>query len=96
MPARVCGLERLSDDVMRLLLRLPARKPWPYAAGQDPTIEWPGGPRAFSMAGSHRGDALLELRIGRVPGGALTQHAFSGLRIDDVLRIKGPYGQFGF
>ena len=96
LPVRVERLTRLAPDVMRLELRLPAQEVLEYRPGQYIDILLKDGRRrAFSLASVAQAGALLELHVRQVPGGVFTGQVFSTLRESDILRIRGPYGQFG-
>lgn len=97
MPSRVTTMERLSHDVMRVTLQLPAAEPFQYHAGQY--IEFllrDGDRRAYSMgnaAHTTEGKAI-ELHIRHMPGGKFTDTVFSTMKEKDIVRIEGPYGSF--
>jgi len=96
MPTRISRMERLSSDVMRLLLQLPASEPLQYHAGQYIEFLLPGGlRRSYSMANApHLIGAGLELHIRHMPGGIFTDTVFGSMKERDILRIEGPYGGF--
>ena len=99
MPSRVMALEKLSHDVMRVKLQLPANDVVQYHAGQY--VEFllrDGARRAYSMGNaSHTLDAAaptIELHIRHTPGGKFTDHVFGAMKEKEILRIEGPYGSF--
>ena len=99
MPARVMALEKLSSDVMRLTLQLPANDTLRYHAGQY--VEFilrDGDRRSYSMANAphtvQAGTPAVELHIRHMPGGKFTDHVFSTMKEKEILRIEGPYGSF--
>ncbi|MBB1075381.1 CDP-6-deoxy-delta-3,4-glucoseen reductase [Rhodoferax sp. 4810] len=98
MPTRVNLMEKKSEDVIRLLLQLPASEPFPYHAGQY--IEFllkDGKRRSYSMANAPHTLAAgggLELHIRHMPGGLFTDQVFGSMKERDILRIEGPYGSF--
>jgi len=100
MPARVARLERLSHDVMRVQLQLPASDTMQYHAGQYVEFILPDGARrSYSMASAPHtltagGAPMLELHIRHMPGGKFTSHVFDGMKEKEILRIEGPYGSF--
>jgi CDP-4-dehydro-6-deoxyglucose reductase, E3 len=95
LPVRVMELERLSHDVMRVGLKLPATERMQYLPGQYLEILMRDGRRrAFSLANAPHDDALLELQIRHVPGGAFSGHVFDGLKERALMRIHGPLGSF--
>ncbi len=96
MPTRVISLEKLSPDVMRVLLQLPANEPLQFHAGQYIEFLLQGGlRRSYSMANApHNLGSGLELHIRHMPGGVFTDAVFGTLKARDILRIEGPYGSF--
>jgi CDP-4-dehydro-6-deoxyglucose reductase, E3 len=107
MPARVAALERLSPDVMRVMLQLPANDVMKFHAGQY--IEFilrDGARRSYSMAnaphtllqpaagGAGTPSPTVELHIRHTPGGRFTDHVFNAMKEKEILRVEGPYGSF--
>jgi CDP-4-dehydro-6-deoxyglucose reductase, E3 len=99
MPSRVMALEKLSHDVMRVKLQLPANDVVQYHAGQY--VEFllrDGARRAYSMGNApHTLDAaapMIELHIRHMAGGKFTDHVFGAMKEKEILRIEGPYGSF--
>lgn len=98
MPTRVSLMEKKSDDVMRLLLQMPASEAFQYHAGQYIEFLLQGGVRrSYSMANAAHTLASaggLELHIRHMPGGLFTDQVFQSMKERDILRIEGPYGSF--
>ena len=103
MPTRVSAMEKLSADVMRLTLQLPANDALKYHAGQYVEIILKDGTRrSYSMANAPQtqasapgsSSAALELHLRHMPGGVFTEQVFGGLKEKDILRIEGPFGSF--
>lgn len=95
LPARVQSRERLSHDVMRVMLRLPKTPPLDYLAGQYMDVLLPGGRRrAFSIANPPDHVRELEMHIRYVAGGDFTEWVFGDLPRRAVLRLEGPLGTF--
>lgn len=98
MPVRVGALEKLSHDVMRVQLQLPANNIFKYLAGQY--IEFilrDGSRRAYSIATApHVQETApgIELHIRHMPGGLFTDHVFGALKEKEILRAEGPFGSF--
>ena len=104
--ARVRAMERLSPDLMRLHLELPAGEHIAFVAGQYINILLDdGAKRAFSfanappdpndpaMAPSTAGD-LIELHVRLIPGGRFTTHVFERMQVGDPVEFEGPLGRF--
>ncbi|MGQ0655434.1 MAG: 2Fe-2S iron-sulfur cluster-binding protein, partial [Betaproteobacteria bacterium] len=95
LPCRVQALERVTDDVMVLKLKLPANERLQFLAGQYlEFILKDGARRSFSMANAPHQDELIELHVRHVPGGAFTDHVFARMKERDILRMEGPLGTF--
>jgi CDP-4-dehydro-6-deoxyglucose reductase len=95
LPCRLERKERLNHDVMRLWLKLPESQRLQFFAGQYlDFILQDGHKRAFSIANAPHDDALIELHVRHVPGGAFTDHVFHGMAEKTILRIQAPLGTF--
>ena len=95
LPCRVQKMERLTDDVMLLSLKLPANERLQFLAGQY--LEFllrDGSRRSFSMANAPHDDELIQLHVRHVPGGQFTDHVFGKMKERDILRFEGPHGTF--
>ncbi|MBE7939233.1 MULTISPECIES: CDP-6-deoxy-delta-3,4-glucoseen reductase [Ramlibacter] len=106
MPSRVLSLEKVSHDVMRVRLQLPANDTIRYHAGQY--IEFilrDGARRSYSMAnaphtllapvaGTVPAGPVVELHIRHMPGGKFTDHVFTAMKEKEILRCEGPFGSF--
>jgi CDP-4-dehydro-6-deoxyglucose reductase len=98
MPARISSLNRLTHDVMRMTLQLPANEVFRYHAGQY--VEFilrDGARRSYSMANAPHTQAAspgVELHLRHMPGGKFTDQVFSTLKEKDIVRIEGPFGSF--
>ncbi len=95
LPCRVERLEKRTDDVMVMKIKLPASERLQFLAGQYIDILLKDGrARSYSLANPPHDDALLELHIRHVQGGLFSSHVFSTLKERDILRLKGPLGSF--
>lgn len=95
MPARISSLERMSPDVIRLQLQLPASESFQYRAGQylDVLLR-DGARRSYSVANAPHTGPGLELHIRHMPGGRFTDLVFGSMKERDIVRIEGPMGSF--
>ncbi len=95
LPCRVQKIERPTDDVALVHLKLPANERLQFLAGQYVDILLKDGTRrSFSMANAPHDDELLQLHIRHVAGGTFTDHVFSKMKERDILRFEGPLGTF--
>ena len=99
MPVRIASMEKVSSDVMRIFLQLPATEVMQYHAGQY--VEFllrDGSRRAYSMANAPHTFAAdapkIELHIRHMPGGKFTDHVFGAMKEKDIQRVEGPQGSF--
>ncbi len=101
--AQVQAMQRMSADLMRLHLALPAGEHIDYVAGQYINIVLDDGARrAFSFASappdpaappSTAGD-LIELHVRLIPGGRFTTQVFERMQVGDTIDFEGPLGRF--
>ena len=89
MPAQVTNIEQVSPTVKRLY-------GWPeetlqFGAGQFARLRFGEPPaRAYSMANAP-GDEALEFHMRLIPGGMVSGHIASHLKIGDSIEVEGPF-----
>lgn len=95
LPCRIQSIERLSSDVMRVMLRLAPTSALAFLPGQYiEVIGDEGLRRSYSVANAPRADKQIELHIREVPGGAMSRYWFQQAKANDLLRLRGPLGTF--
>lgn len=95
IPCRVQRIERLPGEVAILWLKLPASERLMFLAGQYIDILLKDGRRrSFSLANPPHDDALLELHVRHVHGGAFTEYVWTQMQEKAILRFEGPLGTF--
>ncbi len=95
IPCRVQKLEKISDDVALLSLKLPASERMQFMAGQYIDILLKDGKRrSFSLANAPHNDETLQLHIRHVAGGTFSEYVFSQMQEKAILRFEGPLGTF--
>ncbi|QPF72745.1 2Fe-2S iron-sulfur cluster binding domain-containing protein [Roseateles sp. DAIF2] len=95
LPCRVQTLDRLTHDVLRVVLRLPPTAALEFLPGQYiDVIGAEGLRRSYSIANAARADKLIELHIREVPDGAMSRYWFHQAKVNDLLRLRGPLGTF--
>ena len=95
LPAKVKEVVHLSDDVIQLILQLPAVEPFNFRAGQWINFVLKDGrKRAFSIANSPNEKNELELQIRHAFGGVFTDFVFNNMQQGAILQIEGPHGTF--
>ncbi len=89
------SLDRLSPDVMRVILRLEGNERIAFYAGQYINVLLEdGAKRSFSFATAPHVNDRVELHIRRIAGGRFTTHVFERMQPGDRLRFEGPLGSF--
>jgi CDP-4-dehydro-6-deoxyglucose reductase, E3 len=95
LPSRVQRMERVTDDVMVIYLKLPAAERLQFLAGQY--LEFllkDGSRRSFSMGNAPHDDEFIQLHVRHVAGGQFTDHVFAKMKERDILRFEAPLGTF--
>lgn len=92
-PARINSLTKLSDNIMRVVLRLPPSADFVFLEGQFVDVIWNGVKRSYSIASSSE-NREIELLVKRVESGLMSDYWFSQAQENDLLRIEGPKGTF--
>jgi methane monooxygenase component C len=96
---QIIDAEELSGTVARVVIRTNvAQDPFGWEPGQYLQITLPavGATRAYSMANAPDGSRELEFLIRLLPQGRFSGHIARGLAKGEPVRLRGPYGQFGF
>jgi CDP-4-dehydro-6-deoxyglucose reductase len=95
LPARVHKVERVTDDVAIVYLKLPATERFLFLPGQylDMLLK-DGQRRSFSMGNAPHDDEFVQLHVRHVPGGSFTDHVFNKMKERDILRFEAPFGTF--
>ena len=93
--AVVIRMERLSHDVMQVILKLSTNERVGFYPGQYINILLDSGEkRSFSFATAPHQNEQIELQIRLIPGGKFTTHVFTKMKEGDVLHFEGPLGSF--
>jgi CDP-4-dehydro-6-deoxyglucose reductase len=97
LPCRIERLDRVAEDVMAVVLRLPAVEQLHFRPGQYLDIMLSEGRRrSFSIASAPADGGLIELHVRRASTTGFTAQLFDSFRAGALLRIEGPLGQFWF
>lgn len=94
MPSRIASINHLAPDILSIALKTPPHSPMLFVAGQYIDVIAEGVRRSYSLANAPRADGLLELLIKRYPGGVLSEYWFERAKVNDLIRIEGPFGTF--
>lgn len=95
-PARINKIEKKTDQIIEIDLRLPPTANLTFLEGQFiDIIGHQGVRRSYSIANSNN-EKQIKLFIKKVENGALSQYWFNEAKENDLLRIEGPKGSFFF
>jgi CDP-4-dehydro-6-deoxyglucose reductase len=95
LPSRIQKIERPTEDVAILYLKLPANERFHFVAGQYLDIILRDGTRrSFSMGNAPHDEEFVQLHIRHVPGGSFTDHVFTKMKEREILRFEAPLGTF--
>ncbi len=95
VPAKIDDLERITDDVIRLILRLPPSNcNFKFLSGQYVNIIKGNIKRSYSIANAQRVDGRLEFFIKKYEKGFMSNYLFQEAKKNDLLRLQGPFGTF--
>lgn len=93
VPCKVSSSYLVSDDVMKLELRMPPTANIGFLPGQYVDLQYKGVTRSYSIANSNEKEGI-ELHIRNVPNGQMSSLIFSDLQENTLMRIEGPCGTF--
>lgn len=93
---RVSRRRKISPDIWQLMIEIDGAASFGFDAGQFVEVNVPGTDewRAYSMANAPAEGLAVELLIKELPGGRFSAFLAEEMCEGDVVRIRGPYGQF--
>lgn len=94
VPSRIVSLERVAEDLLKVVLRTPPATPLRFLPGQYVDVIAEGMRRSYSLANAPRVDNLLELLVKRYAGGAMSAFWFERAVEGALIRLEGPLGTF--
>lgn len=95
LPCRVESIEKISQEIAIITLKLPSRLPFHFLAGQYIDILLPDGKkRSFSIASPPYQEDFLQLHVRHIEGGEFSCYVFNQMKEKELLRFTGPLGGF--
>lgn len=91
-PSKIDAIDYLTNDVVKISLRLPPRAAFQFNAGQYVNLIKNGISRSYSLANSN--PDRLEFFIKNYPGGQMSHYWFEEAKVNDLIRVEGPLGTF--
>lgn len=94
-PVKIHELNRLSSDVMEVVVRLPPTNEIRFLPGQYVRVtNREGTVRSYSLAAGPAVDRRLRMHIRKVEDGQFSQWLFKRAVLNELLHVEGPYGRF--
>jgi CDP-4-dehydro-6-deoxyglucose reductase len=94
VPAKIKSLELITEDVLKVIFRLPPTANFNFISGQYVNLIKGTINRSYSVASSASVSAELEFFIKKYENGLMSQYWFHEAKVNDLLRIEGPLGSF--
>lgn len=91
-PSKIDSIEMLTEDVVKITLRLPPAVKFQFNAGQYVNLIKNGITRSYSVANFSK--SKLEFFIKNYNGGAMSNYWFNEAKTNDLIRVEGPLGTF--
>ncbi len=98
-PLTVKAIEPLTDDAVAITFDVPddLRDEFDFTAGQHLNIRTAGAGddtrRSYSIC-SPAGSGVLRIAVKRLPGGAFSTYAATGMKVGDAVDVMTPLGRF--
>lgn len=94
-PCKIAKITKLSSKVIQVFLKLPPTALFDFFPGQYiELISHNGVRRSYSVANSNVAGNGIELHIGLVHGGVMSNYWFNSAKENDLLMLYGPLGTF--
>jgi len=94
IPSKISIIEKLTDDILKIVLRLPPNSNFNFNSGQYVNIIKGNLTRSYSIANCSDHKNQLEFFIKNYENGLMSEYFFKEAKINDLLRLEGPIGTF--
>lgn len=94
VPAKINHIDFVTDDVIKLTLRLPPNANFKFVSGQYINIIKGNLSRSYSVANCAKVINQLEFYIKKYKDGKMSHYLFNEAKVNDLLRVEGPLGSF--
>jgi len=95
---RVINIHQETADTATICFKQPALKPVKYLAGQYLSLIFRINNRRYvrpySFCSAPDVDKTLNITVKRVPGGVVSNHIIDKLKVDDIVEVMEPMGDF--
>lgn len=93
-PAKIKLIEKTTNNIIKIVLRLPPSTSFNFAAGQYVNIIKGNIKRSYSIASNVQVNNTLEFFIKKYENGLMSNYWFNEAKENDLLRLEGPLGTF--
>jgi CDP-4-dehydro-6-deoxyglucose reductase len=94
IPSKINNIENLTDDILKIVLRIPPNSNFNFNSGQYVNIIKGNITRSYSIANCSDHKNQLEFFIKNYENGLMSEYFFKEAKINDLLRLEGPIGTF--
>jgi CDP-4-dehydro-6-deoxyglucose reductase len=94
VPAKIHTIEKLNDNVIKIILRIPPNSNFGYNSGQYGNISRGQLKRSYSIANGFKENGFLMFFIKQYENGLMSKYWFDDARVGDLLQVEGPLGSF--
>jgi len=94
IPSKISVIEKLTDAILKIVLRLPPNSNFNFNSGQYVNIIKGNITRSYSIANCSDHKNQLEFFIKNYENGLMSAYLFKEAKINDLLRLEGPIGTF--
>jgi CDP-4-dehydro-6-deoxyglucose reductase, E3 len=94
IPSKISVIKKLTDDVIKVVLRLPPNSNFNFNSGQYLNIIKGNLTRSYSIANCSNHKNQLEFFIKKYTNGLMSEYFFKEAKVNDLLRLEGPIGTF--
>lgn len=96
IPVRISKISKVAKDILKLTLRTPPNNRLLFLPGQFINLIHGSVKRSYSIANAERNNGTFDLIIKKVSGGVMSDILFDRTKENDLFRIEGPNGTFGW
>ncbi len=94
VPAKVNTIEKITKEVIKVVLRLPPKANLNFVSGQYVNLIKGNITRSYSIANKSSNNGQLEFYIKKYENGLMSKYWFEKAKVNDLLRVEGPLGSF--
>jgi CDP-4-dehydro-6-deoxyglucose reductase len=96
IPVRISKISKIAKDILKLTFRTPPNNRILFLPGQYINLIHGSIKRSYSIANAARKNGTFDLIIKKVSEGVMSDILFNRTKENDLFRIEGPIGTFGW